>query len=375
LVGRFFHARRRALYLKALQHGVFFVAPVVLTSAILFSAARSHSLGLDFNLSFWPAAHEILNGGSPYVSPGAHVVLAGEAFVFPAVGALLLAPFGLLPRGLATWIFVAICLVSVLSTLRILRVRDWRLYGLSMLWWPVVSGWQVANISLPLVVGVALMWRYRDRAVVAGALLALLISAKLFLWPLGVWLLATRRYASLAYAAVFGLILNVAAWAVIGFSQLSRYERLSVAFVNISERRGAGLVAWAVSHGISSSGAHTLMLAVATVAAAACFVLGRRGDDRMAMAMGVLTALLATPIIWIHYYALLIVPLAVARPRFTSGWAVATVLLIAFAPRGGPTPLGTDTLQLGLLACVLVSVIAAVRDPALGDARLAASTP
>ena len=43
-------------------------------------------------------------------------------------------------------------------------VRDWRIYGVVLLWPAVIEAIQTANASLPLTLLVALMWRYRDRA-------------------------------------------------------------------------------------------------------------------------------------------------------------------------------------------------------------------
>jgi hypothetical protein len=50
----------------------------------------------------------------------------------------------------------------------------------------------------------------------------------------------------------------------------------------------------------------------------------------------VATCLLATPIIWLHYFALLLVPLALVRPRLAPIW-FAPLLLLAF-PASEPRP-------------------------------------
>jgi hypothetical protein len=39
-------------------------------------------------------------------------------------------------------------------------------------------------------------------------------------------------------------------------------------------------------------------------------------------------ALIATPILWLHYFALLVVPLALARPRLAPAWALAVLLWV-----------------------------------------------
>ena len=53
-----------------------------------------------------------------------------------------------------------------------LGVRDWRLYGFVFLWLPVVAEWETANVTLFLALGIGMVWRYRDRPIVAGGLAA-----------------------------------------------------------------------------------------------------------------------------------------------------------------------------------------------------------
>ena len=51
-----------------------------------------------------------------------------------------------------------------------------------------------------LMLPVAVAWRYRDRARIAGIALGVAVAAKLFVWPLVVWLLLTRRFAAAVWA-------------------------------------------------------------------------------------------------------------------------------------------------------------------------------
>ena len=119
--------------------------------------------------------------------------------------------------------------------LRVLGIRDWRLYGLVMLLEPVVIGWETANITL-LCLGVAVIWRCRDHRVIPGATLGLLIAIKLFFWPLGFWLIATRRYGAAGWAAAFAFVFSAAASAVVGFSQLPQYLNTLRSFTLHAER-------------------------------------------------------------------------------------------------------------------------------------------
>ena len=85
---------------------------------------------------------------------------------------------------------------AVLATLRALDVRDWRCYGVVFLWPPVLSAIQTGNVTLLLGLCAALVWRFRASVVLPAALVGVTLAAKFFLWPLAVWLAATRRVAS-----------------------------------------------------------------------------------------------------------------------------------------------------------------------------------
>jgi hypothetical protein len=52
------------------------------------------------------------------------------------------------------------------------------------------------------------------------------------------------------------------------------------------------------------------------------FELGRRGGDAAPLALALAAALLLSPIVWTHYYILLLVPIAIARPRLSALWFV-----------------------------------------------------
>jgi Glycosyltransferase family 87 len=296
--------------------------PLVL---IVMGPLDSGGLGVhyagDFHYAFWPAAHRVLHGASPYVNPGAPEITRAIAFVYPAVGALLLAPWALIPQGPADAIFAALNVVAVMLTLWILGVRDWRLYGAVLLCLPVYSGWLIANVTLLLGLGIAAAWRYRDRPLISGVLIALIVSTKLFLWPLGLWLVASRRYAAAAYAVAAGVVLNAAAWAVLGFDEIDRYRRLLRALTAAEENVGYSVIGLALRAGAGHGVAYALAFAAASGCAIACVILGRRGRDVSALTLAIAVSLLATPIVEIHYFALLIVPLAVARPRLSLAWA------------------------------------------------------
>jgi hypothetical protein len=304
--------------------------PVTLIAfTVIGSGGGTIHFGGDFHYAFWPAGQRVLHGLSPYVDPGSPTVTHAIAFVYPALAALLLAPLALIPHGVADLVFAGVEIAAAMLTLRVLDVRDWRLYGLVLLCPAVYSAWSVANVTLLLGLGIAIVWRNRERPLLVGFLIALLVSVKLFLWPLALWLLATRRYAALAYAAACGLVLNTVAWAVLGFDELHRYTRLLHALTRFEERRGYSLIAFALHEGASHRLAYALAFGVAASAAATCLALGRRGRDVTALALAIGVSLLATPIVQLHYFALLIVPLALVRPRLGLVWGLPLAMWVS----------------------------------------------
>jgi hypothetical protein len=355
---------RRLGAVRAAEHSVFVVLPALLLVWLLAFVWRYQTQAVDFRLQFLPAGLDVLRGASPYAAMNAPVHPA-TAFPYPAATAVLFALFAALPSGASGALYVALCIAAPLAALWVLDVRDFRLYGVVMVLGPVVVGWQTANLTLPLVLGVALMWRYRDRPVVAGAIAGLLISLKPFLWPLGVWLIATRRYGAASWGLAAGVLVNVIAWAIVGFDQIRELIRVSVSVTNTFHRWGYSTAAIAMHLGASRAAATALAVAAAAALAIACVAAGRRGRDRLSMLLACDLMLAASPIVWSHYFALLIVPLAILSPRLSAAWA----LQLAFwcCP---VTEAATWQCLIALLITTATSWILVRKDRSIGCSRL-----
>ena len=63
-----------------------------------------------------------------------------------------------------------------------------------------------------------------------------------------------------------------------------------------------------------------------------------------------------SPIVWLHYLVLLLVPTAIARPRFSAIWLLP--ILLWTSPRPGYAE-GVLTFLPALVACILVAVLLA----------------
>ncbi len=290
----------------------------------------------DFR-QFWQGGNDVINGVSPYPT-AAMLSTAGDhlgpvgiqevfRFPYPAAAAIAFAPFGALGFDVAAALWGALLIASLFAAVWILGVRDWRVMGVVIASAPVIAAVRIGTLTPILILLLAIAWRWRDRAWIAGGSLAIAISLKLFLWPLGVWLAARRRWAAALLAAGLALAMTLGAWAAIGFEGLADYPELVGRLGDVVADRGFSLVALGVEAGLRDGMADSLPWLVGLTLLAAVFVIARREDsDRSAFSLAIIASIALSPIVWQHYFALLIVPLALARPRLSPAWA----LLMAF---------------------------------------------
>ena len=200
-----------------------------------------------------------------------------------------------------------------------------------------MHGLWFGNLTLFLVLPLALAWRYRDRAPVAGIALGVAVAAKLFVWPLVVWLLLTRRFAAAAWAVGSAVVLVLGAWALVGFQGFRDYPKLlravqdvyAVRSISVSTVAGA-LGCLGVRRGRRRRGRRARCFGIAA------WLVRRDDGDRRAFAVLVAACVLASPIVWPNYAALLFVPIAITWPRLAPAWffGYATFLLGAIVPNG-----------------------------------------
>ena len=166
------------------------------------------------------------------------------------------------------------------------------------------------------------------------------LAAKFFLWPLAVWLAATRRLAAAALAVALGLGLLVLSWAVIGFAGLADYPELMRRLQDSIGDDSYTLRVVALDLGLPAGLARAVWLVAGLGLLAAMVVVGRRGDERRAFVLALAAALALTPIVWLHYFALLLVVVALTRPRLGVVWFVPLAMVLT-PGSGHPTPFET----------------------------------
>lgn len=309
---------------KAAGDAIVVLAPVVTVVLMVRYWVDGH-FAVDFTNYFWVAGWRTLHGLSPY-SWSAADIRAWQGFPYPALTAFAFAPFALVSASAAACVFVALSLAALACALRVLGIRDRRLWAAALLWWPVISAWQAGNMGLLLVLLLALIWHFRERPVLCGMLVAVAVTAKPMLWPLAIWLIATRRWRSAAAAVGVGGVANLAAFALLGMSEISRYLHLSSQLTGVQLHRGYGVIAIALRAGVSPSAAWACLVFLTTVLVLACWLAGRRDDQARSFHLAVLIMLVASPVVWNHYLALLLVPVAISRPRAAPLWFLPLIL-------------------------------------------------
>lgn len=312
-------------------------------AAMVVHVLSGRWVAFDYQYAYWRAGHHVIRGLSPYAWTHYQVVNK-IIFVYPALSAVVFAPLSLIGRGAGSVLFMFACIALVPLTLRLLGVRDRQVYAITLLWLPVYVAWQTANETMFLVLGLACVWRWRERPIVSGLITAVLISLKPLLWPLILWMLATRRWRASAAALVSGLVLNLGAWSLIGFGQVSRYLNAASTDTKAAWDTGWGVPAVLGHLGVGFTPGLIAMLALSAVLAG--FVIRTafvERDDLRALTLTVALALISSPLLWNHYLVLLLVPLALVRPRMHWVWLVPLVMWVA--------PLGTAEHTWQLVIC------------------------
>ena len=220
------------------------LAAVPVTFALLLAFVgygNSWPIGFDFRGTLWEPARALLDGTPIYPVPEREAVAVGNPAVYPPVFILASVPLALLPAAAASWLWLFVLAAGVLASMWILGVRDWRCLVLAVTSPVVVHGLFYGNLTVLLVLPLALAWRYRDRARGAGLAVGVALAAKLFVWPLVVWLLLTRRFRAAAWAVGSAAVLVLGAWALIGFEGFRDYPKLLRAVQDVYAVRSVSL--------------------------------------------------------------------------------------------------------------------------------------
>jgi alpha-1,2-mannosyltransferase len=289
----------------------------------------------DFKI-FRSAGLAVLHGQSPFGVDG---------YIYPATAAVAFVPFAALSFTLGAWIFALLTVLALMAALWILDVRDWRCYAVvfvSMPGWTSVTTGTLSGVCALLA---AAVYRYRDDRPRSALALAIGATSKVFLWPLGVWLAATRRTRTVGVALALALFFVALSWLVIGTANFAAYHdslRQARELAQASYSPFALLRAVGLAPGLST-------LAIALVGLSLLGTAWFVKNEALTFSLAVFAALLMSPVIWIHYLVLIYVPIAIARPRLSPLW----FMPVLFAPIGLRAHADGSVLRISLVLALM----------------------
>jgi glycosyl transferase family 87 len=343
---------RLAVHAATARRIVLAVAAVLVAAVVLVGASRASthvyhddsvwanalsSLGgvgepYDFAI-FLHAGNDVLAGRNPYTFTGS-IEAARSPYAYPPVLAFLVSPLAALPERAVRNTFVPgalfslVLLAATVGSLLLIGVSDWRCYPIALVSPLVAEPVEFGAVGPLLLLLVALAWRYRDRSGLAGTALGGAAVLKLFLAPLVLWLAFTRRVRAALLAVAVAVGLALVSWAAIAFRGLSDYphllRKLNDVEADNSYSTFAVLRALDVPKPLAQAvvlacGIALLVLAARAARAAAADPLER---DRRSLILTLAAAFVLTPILWLHYLVLLLLPIGLTRPRLALLWAV-----------------------------------------------------
>ena len=334
--------------------GALVLVAVMWTLAFVGFSLAEDLLAWDVRFAYLPAAEAVLDGRSPYPELDDPILEDQKGYVYPPQLVVALIPFTPLPIDVVAVLVTFALLALVALTLWILDVRDLRCYAAAFLWMPTTSGVLLGNVSIPLAFALAVAWRYRETLWRPALAVGLAVSAKLLLWPVFVWMVATRRLRAAALSALIGAVVTFAAWAAIGFDGLRTYPDLLERLSEIQAERSYSIVGMVATLGLGSTAGNVLTVAAGLSLLVGCVVFARRSDDARSFTCAVAATLVVSPIVWLHYLVVLLVPMAILRRRFSALWLLP--ILLWASPRPGYAE-GVQTFLPALVASVLVAVL------------------
>jgi hypothetical protein len=366
--------------LSSHRHRLVFAAGILGLLGLLVAFVLGHqdSVLIDFKGGLWDAGRAILHGRDPY-QPGflAHQVhllqtvggatgateqTAFSVPLYPAPINLAIVPISLLPFWLAGALYTALSVMAMVVGLRLLGVRDLRCTIVALGSWPFLYGLLLGTIGPWLVLGAGVAWRYRDRLWPPALAIAALVVVKIFPWTLAGWLLVTRRYRALVVAVTVGLVVTLAAWAIVGMDTIVFYPQMLADATVLQIARAMSPGAILVAIGVPESAATAVGLLIAGGLLGMAWRVARRPDgDRQAFALAVIAALVSSPIVWTHYMVLLTVPIALVSPRLSPIWFLPMLSPVFLGIAAAVVPVSTHNTMRQAVMWVVIEVVLAAK--------------
>lgn len=290
-------------------------------------------------------ARAVISGVDPYLPLDELGVRFGvpnqipHSSTHPPSFAVLCLPIGLLSFQQAAFAWLILGLISLFISLQLLfrfnRVGLPVTFLAAIAWPPILFDLSLGQLMLPQLLLLTLAWLAlrSERDLIGGMLLGLTISIKLIAWPLLILLLIRKRFKAVLAGSVVIAVLNLIALLLMGVRPVAAYYfQKSPEIASIYSNNVFNFSAWTIGRrlfaGTTAVDApfHTtplidaagLVLLTSVACAIAVLVYGffvalKAQSFDTSFAVLVNTAVIVSPVAWIFYMTLVLLPIAVLR--------------------------------------------------------------
>ncbi len=292
------------------------------TIGIVFIAGPT--LGYDFE-AYVRAAQRVLDG-KPLYDPTVQVAVGFGVYLYPPPFAIAAIPFTLLPQGtFAQLSWIATQLVVFLVGVAILPVRRdvrWLVVLLAALDWPFLYSIKLGQVGPLLFLLCAIAWRWRARPGVLGTAIAAGTLVKLQPALLFAWALFTGRRRAAAIGVLAVLVLSAGASLFTGLTTWGDYLALVVRVsdpITTPNSVSAGAIAYQAGWG--QSAATVVQWSFLALVGGIVIYAWLRADEATSLVVTAVASQIVSPVVWVHYAVLLLLPVALLLDRGRR-WAV-----------------------------------------------------
>jgi hypothetical protein len=184
-------------------------------ATVYYAPHLSRVLLTDFYGNVWWPGNRIFHGAAGFPDPQTQ---------WPATATAILSTIALLPEWIAVALWLTASIASFGGALWLVGCRDLRAYAVALASPPVLGCLVLGNMTLLLVAGTAAVWVARDRhPALAGSIAGAMIVLNVWLWPVAVFLLLTRRFFAASTAAACALA-GILGWWLLSPHTLYAYD-------------------------------------------------------------------------------------------------------------------------------------------------------
>jgi hypothetical protein len=305
-------------------------ALIVATFAVAVAAiilAAGATLGYDSD-AYLVAARNVLDG-QPLYDPNLVYALGHDVFLYPPPFAVALVPLALLPGDVATWLWLAVIVAALVAAIGLMPVRApvrWAVLLLAGLSWPTLYAIKLGQVGPLLLLALVVTWRWRDRPAVPGTSIAIGALIKVQPVLLFGWAIATGRWRAVGIGLAVAIGATVLAAIVVGPGALFDFVRVLLAISKpVTTPQNVTLGAVAYQAGLSEGAATALQVVAMGGALAVAALASLRAEAEAALIVTIVASQLISPILWMHYGIVLLIPTAFLLQR-RQWWAVALPL-------------------------------------------------